>query len=123
MAENKPAPEDNNVTDLVEEGKNRLKVTCPCCDCAILVPKAATFIQKEQEIPHMKKTENPGDTELINDFWMVQDMFHFENIGFLKAVKNMKYLICADCEVGPLGWHDTNDKKAFYIALSRVNHR
>ena len=30
--------------------------------------------------------------------------------------------MCADCEEGPIGFHDTSSKKAFYVALDRVLH-
>lgn len=48
-------------------------------------------------------------------------MFHFENVGFSKPVGNVKYLVCADCEMGPIGWHYT-DSKLCYVADQRVKH-
>ena len=75
-------------------------------------------------LPHMKKkTEgNSEDGETLTDFWVVDDMFTFENVGFSNTVNGIKYLICADCEVGPIGWHDIADKKAFYISTSRIKY-
>ena len=75
-------------------------------------------------LPHMKKkTEgNSEDGETLTDFWVVDDMFTFENVGFSNTVDGIKYLICADCEVGPIGWHDIADKKAFYISTSRIKY-
>lgn len=73
----------------------------------------------------MKKkseTSNPGDGETVQDFWVVDDMFTFENVGFSNTVDGIKYLICADCEIGPVGFHDTNDKKAFFIAHDRIKY-
>ncbi len=71
-----------------------------------------------------KKSEDqkPEDGETLNDHWMVKDMFTFDNVGFTKSVGTVQFLICADCEVGPIGWHDTNVKDKFYISLDRVNH-
>ena len=71
-----------------------------------------------------KKSEGqlPEDGEDLVDFWTVSDMFAFENVGFSKNVGSIKYLICADCEVGPLGWHDTKDSTMYLIALDRVKH-
>lgn len=74
-------------------------------------------------LPHMKKKSEKSaaeDGETIEDFWIVDDMFTFENVGFSNTVQNIKYLICADCEIGPVGFHDTRDTKAFYIAQSRI---
>lgn len=75
-------------------------------------------------LPHMKKkTDGTSETgETLKKYWKVDDMFEFENLGFTNTVETIKYLICADCEIGPIGWHDINDKKAFYIALDRVKH-
>lgn len=48
-------------------------------------------------------------------------MFTFQNVGFSHTVGNNKYLACADCEAGPIGYHDVANKKS-YVALSRVQH-
>lgn len=69
----------------------------------------------------MQKSSNETETELITKCWMVEDMFQFENVGFSKTVGNFKYLICADCEVGPIGWHCI-DTKICYVADQRVKH-
>lgn len=70
-----------------------------------------------------KKNEaSEGESETLCDYWMVDNMYTFENLGFSNTVNNIKYLICADCEIGPIGWHDINDQKAFYIAVKRVQH-
>lgn len=71
---------------------------------------------------HQKHNSNPSEieTELLKDYWCVDDMFTFENIGFSNTVDNIKYLICADCEF-PVGYHEMLSKKSF-IALVRVKH-
>ena len=76
-------------------------------------------------LPHMKKksaNQAPDDGETLSEVWLVGDMFTFENVGFSNTVGTTKFLICAECEVGPIGWHDTNDAKAFYVALDRVKN-
>lgn len=75
-------------------------------------------------LPHMyKKNEaQPADGEDLKAFWLVTDMFTFDNVGFTNTVDSIKYLICADCEIGPIGWHHISDKKAFYVAVERVKH-
>lgn len=70
-----------------------------------------------------KKTE-PSDqfeTEEFNEFWIIDDMFTFDNVGFSNTIGNHKFLICADCEMGPVGYHDLESKKSF-VALARVKH-
>ena len=66
--------------------------------------------------------QKPEDGETLTKHWVVDDMFKFENIGFSKDVGTIKYLICADCEVGPIGWHDTQEKKAFFVSIDRISH-
>ena len=67
-------------------------------------------------------TDPSGET--LTDFWRVSDMYHFENVGFSKNVGSgtLKYLLCADCEIGPIGWHDTATKDEFYVAAKRVQY-
>ena len=68
------------------------------------------------------KTANqePNDGEELEDFWLIEGMYTFENVGFTNTVKSIKYLICADCEVGPIGYHDLETKENFYVAVERV---
>ena len=66
-------------------------------------------------------TEPAGST--LSKFWLVEDMWHFENVGFSKTVgDSVKYLICADCEVGPIGWHSLQNTKEFFVAAERVKY-
>lgn len=69
---------------------------------------------------HSKDAQNI-ETELHRHFWVVNDMFTFENIGFSNTIGNRKFLTCADCDMGPVGYHDIDNKKC-YIALKRVRH-
>lgn len=66
-------------------------------------------------------TEPSGDT--LSKFWLVEDMFHFENVGFSKTVdQTVKYLICADCERGPIGWHDISNRQEYFVSAERVKY-
>ncbi|KAJ8041298.1 Guanine nucleotide exchange factor MSS4 [Holothuria leucospilota] len=109
---------------LLEDGKNAKYLKCERCRSTILRPGDATHTKKEQIfLPHMKKkSENQaaGEGETLSDFWLVKDMFTFENVGFTNTVDNKKFLICADCEVGPIGWQDLADSVNLYVALARV---
>lgn len=71
-----------------------------------------------------KKTEDqsPEDGETLSDFWQINGMYTFENVGFSNTVGHCKYLICADCEVGPIGYQDLNEPNFMYVALERVKH-
>lgn len=48
-------------------------------------------------------------------------MYSFENIGFSNTIDDYKYLTCADCEMGPIGWFD-NKTKTSYVAIWRVKY-
>lgn len=60
-------------------------------------------------------------SEKVLEFYHVENMYTFENIGFTHTVGTSKYLSCADCDAGPLGYHDTQTKHS-YVALGRVQH-
>ncbi|ESO01266.1 hypothetical protein HELRODRAFT_81961 [Helobdella robusta] len=110
---------------LIENGKNSSKILCERCKCIILRPNTATFAIKEFSLPIMKKKsadEPDTNCDLITECWKVENMYAFENIGFSYLVDTTKYLTCADCEIGPVGWHDVTAPNEFFIALSRVVH-
>ncbi|XP_029947842.1 guanine nucleotide exchange factor MSS4 [Salarias fasciatus] len=111
-----------------EDGKNSKTVLCQRCGSKVLCPGMAVFAEKELFLPSMRKknslssTEGSVDGDTLTAHWLVDDMFIFENVGFTNDVGRIKYLICADCEIGPIGWHCLDDKTSYYIALERVTH-
>ncbi|XP_008318335.1 guanine nucleotide exchange factor MSS4 [Cynoglossus semilaevis] len=116
-------------SDLVDvDGKNSKFVLCQRCDAKVLRPGIAVFTEKELFLPSMKKksslntSEGSLDGDTLMTHWLVTDIFDFENVGITKDVGRIKYLICADCEIGPIGWHCLDDNTKFYVALERVNH-
>ncbi|XP_078473621.1 guanine nucleotide exchange factor MSS4 [Lampetra planeri] len=117
---------------LTEDGKNAKAVLCPRCDSQVLRPRAATIVHKQMTLPSMKKSAVVAaaeagvapEPELLNQHWVVNDMYAFENVGFTHTLAgaNVKYLACADCEAGPIGWHCLDDCSSYYVALGRVKH-
>ncbi|XP_072804975.1 guanine nucleotide exchange factor MSS4 isoform X2 [Vicugna pacos] len=101
------------------EGRNRKAVLCQRCGSRVLQPGAALFSRRQK--PALADGSSP-EGDLLQEHWLVDDMFIFENVGFTKDVGNVKFLVCADCEIGPIGWHCLDDKKSFYVALERVSH-
>ena len=116
-----------DVTDLVTSDQTNAKVLCCLrCNSKILEKNKGKFCddqQKDLHVMHKKQEEAGIVKENLSQYFVIDDMFEFENIGFTKSVDNetIKYLICADCEVGPIGWHCISTKKN-YIALARVKH-
>lgn len=76
--------------------------------------------QKKQTQPE-EAPDQQFESEQFDHFWLVDDMFTFDNVGFSNTIGNHKFLVCADCEMGPIGYHDLESKKSF-VALSRVKH-
>uniref|UniRef100_A0A8C6JID3 Guanine nucleotide exchange factor MSS4 n=2 Tax=Melopsittacus undulatus TaxID=13146 RepID=A0A8C6JID3_MELUD len=108
------------------EGRNLKAVLCQRCGSRVLLPGAATFTRRELLLPAMRKkaaaAAGGGSGDVVREHWLVRDMFSFENVGFTRDVGNVKFLVCADCEAGPIGWHCLDDKDSFYVALERVAH-
>ncbi|KAM9255313.1 guanine nucleotide exchange factor MSS4 [Cariama cristata] len=109
------------------QGRNLKAVLCQRCGSRVLLPGAATFARRELLLPAMRKKAaaaagSGGGGDVVREHWLVRDMFSFENVGFTRDVGNVKFLVCADCEAGPIGWHCLDDKDSFYVALERVAH-
>jgi hypothetical protein len=46
----------------------------------------------------------------------------FENAGFSRAAGGRKYVVCAECELGPLGWTAEGGAQEFWVAADRVGY-
>lgn len=78
------------------------------------------------EIPTIKKVD-PSDSsvtpqEKLDKCWLIDSIYTFENMGFSHTVDKAKYLACAECESGPLGWMDINTDKS-YLCFERVSYK
>lgn len=69
-----------------------------------------------------KDSDKEEEKEMLHDWWVVDEINAFENIAVSYKVEDIKYLACADCENGPVGYHDLNTSKS-YIAHARVLHK
>lgn len=119
-----PVSSENYEKEISTDGKNVRSIKCTYCQSIILMPLSGEYVKTENQLPLMKQnknTESDPETETISFFWLVPDMFTFQNIGFSNTVGNTKYLTCADCEAGPIGYHDLPTQKS-YIAFSRIKH-
>ncbi|XP_022094524.1 guanine nucleotide exchange factor MSS4-like [Acanthaster planci] len=119
-----PNAAESKVKELTDEkGMNIKNLACARCQSIVLRPGLANATQKEFFLPHMKvksANQEPNDGETLQDFWLVEGMYTFENVGFTNTVQNIKYLICADCEVGPIGCHELQNRDNFFVAVDRV---
>lgn len=80
-------------------------------------------------LPQMTFKANPEISDatevqlsLFTEFWLLEDIFQFDNVGVSRDVdvdgRQIKYLTCADCEIGPIGWYAADDKKAIYLCVN-----
>jgi hypothetical protein len=122
--------EKMDMSGLLDDERNSKSLVCQRCDSKILPSKKGQYSSENAKNLHVmhKKQEDAGiKLEKIEQFYIVEDMFDFDNVGFTKPVMvdndvdDIKYLICADCEVGPIGWHCISTKKN-YVALARIKH-
>jgi hypothetical protein len=113
--------------------RNKNKIRCLRCNSYILQPNSCVFHKQESaiEIPSMRKKKDLAqasvadreiDLEKTVDFWLVDNMMTFENIGFTNTVENKKYLICADCEIGPIGLQNLDKPNEYLVCLDRVKY-
>eukprot|EP01137_Pigoraptor_chileana_P028289 Opistho-2@909 len=108
-----------------EDGKNKDLIVCVRCGSKILQRSMSKLVEKELTLPPYKKRgegSSDDEHEVVRQFWHVTNMFDFENMGFSHTVGTLKYLACADCDVGPLGLHDTADKTQTFLAAGRVKY-
>lgn len=113
-----------------ETKKNKTKIVCSHCDSSILVPMSGEYSRQDEAIrmpferqkKELAKSVETMEYESMTEFWLVHDMFTFENIGFTNTVDNRKYLICADCEIGPIGVQCLDKPNDFLLCISRVKH-
>lgn len=121
MSEDKETPD---LESLIENGKNKKSAYCAHCPSKILSAGIGQYEQIKFPLPYIRKRaekEDGSEEEELSDYWVINDMYQFENIGYSNTVNGKKYLTCADCELGPLGWFD-QETKVSYLAVYRVKY-
>jgi len=118
---------------------NKYDLLCPR-GCRSVILKRGVGQLVERSGIEMDSPDHPVDPVLAPlpvppatvQWWLVTPSpMAFENVGFSRPVartgeasassKPIKFLICADCEVGPLGWCEVGGKE-FWLASSRVKY-
>ena len=105
---------------VIEIRRNQHVLHCPHCNCKILKPSMGVLNTETHALP----IKSLDDTHSKSEWYLVGDMFDFENIGFTKdhtGNNNIKYLTCADCEMEAIGVAYMDQKK-FYLAVEMVKH-
>ncbi|GMT24427.1 hypothetical protein PFISCL1PPCAC_15724 [Pristionchus fissidentatus] len=107
------------------ERRNDKKIVCIHCSSIILSffnrPGDSIWLdgdEREMPMARQKKGGDLTETEKLQGWWTVADMFTFENVGFTNSVDGIRYLTCADCDFGPIG--RVTESNLHIVAPSRV---
>jgi hypothetical protein len=128
---------------------NLVDIFCPRENCSskILRANAAQLVERTDDTWSAIKAGNSDETISVSthQFWAVDDIFTFENIGFTKCIQTsdtasdnttssatlsagLRLLACAECDHGPLGYQDTrttstpNHRTVCLIAVDHVRY-
>ncbi|OCH88018.1 Mss4-like protein [Obba rivulosa] len=97
-------------------------------DVATLVERESVRLEPEEQLSSLLEALPTPPTPM--SWWRVTpNAMAFENIGFSRPVQSLspssakiKLLLCAECDLGPLGWHEEGSSE-FWLACSRVGYR
>jgi hypothetical protein len=98
-----------------------------CIRCPSLILRHSTnsssVVIDTVELPQLKK----DDLLSSHQFIRISNMMLFENIGVSRPCSDLlvsKYLLCADCEVGPIGFEakDEDGVVCYNLAVDRVRY-
>ncbi|KRY81237.1 RNA polymerase II-associated protein 3 [Trichinella pseudospiralis] len=96
----------------------KLSLSCPKCSCIILRENHGEQVTVEKELPELSlKADGTVDMKTFTEFVRVDDIYDFENIGFSRNLNGVQYLLCAACEIGPLGFHDLTTKLSYVASI------
>lgn len=114
-------------THINSNNRNGQHISCVFCRTIILAPNAAQYDSKLIQLPALiaplDQINNPS-SPLLNDHqhvWRVEDQMSFENVGVSRpADPTIKYLLCGECDRGPIGLTYLNQPNIFYVAHGTV---
>uniref|UniRef100_A0A8R1DFX6 Uncharacterized protein n=1 Tax=Caenorhabditis japonica TaxID=281687 RepID=A0A8R1DFX6_CAEJA len=121
-----PSPNQPNQSvglPATEAKTNESTFVCNVCKTVIMLKNMATeWINEERELPlqRQKKGIDSTETEVVQGYFGVKDMFAFENIGFTRSAAGKRFLVCGECEQGPVGFVDS-ETQMNYVAPSRMD--
>ncbi|EGN94361.1 hypothetical protein SERLA73DRAFT_144035 [Serpula lacrymans var. lacrymans S7.3] len=127
-------------SDASDEGTslNKFDLVCPQDGCGSIILKSGVGKWVERSSVELDPPNQPVHPRLpalpappaTAHWWLITPSpMAFENIGFTQPVqsanagaKKLKLLICAECDLGALGWSEEGGTE-FWLACSRVNYR
>ncbi|KAI3384983.1 hypothetical protein SNEBB_005159 [Seison nebaliae] len=119
---------------------NPTNIHCDKCKLLLLRGNVGRYVKEAEgiELPltrvnakdvEILKESGVARTELLYEFYLIDDMYKFENIGISKPwKKDIKFLLCPDCHYGPIGyWPPSNQldpsKSHFFLVKSRIEEK
>ncbi|KAK0418689.1 hypothetical protein QR680_013715 [Steinernema hermaphroditum] len=100
--------------------KNRQQIACKRCRSLIFPNNVVGYIEGAPK--ELKKMSVGGGEKLPSEkvswWWCTESDLDFDTVGW-QTIDGQKVLMCGDCEFGPFGWREEDNKK-FYVAVERV---
>ncbi|KAJ1354535.1 hypothetical protein KIN20_011511 [Parelaphostrongylus tenuis] len=110
-----------STSNVTEGSSNKERLVCIVCGSVVLLAGAGQWSNRSEMLPLCRQEKNLGtQKEAVTGFWLVKDIYDFENVGLTKSGEVVKYLECADCEYGPIGFLDAHSK-LHYVSNVRVS--
>ncbi|KAJ7651999.1 Mss4-like protein [Mycena polygramma] len=113
---------------------NKYDLLCPRPECGSIILRTGVGKLVEKPSVQMEPADRtptllpamPEHPALVNWWLVAPSPMEFENIGFSKPLSGanaqMKLLVCAECDLGPVGWSEVGGTE-FWLACSRVGYR
>ncbi|KAJ7139474.1 Mss4-like protein [Mycena epipterygia] len=114
---------------------NKYDLLCPRPECGSIILRTGVAKLVEKPSVQMEPADRTPallpplpEPPALAAWWLVSPSpMEFENIGFSKPLSSeagaqMKLLVCAECDLGPVGWSEVGGTE-FWLACSRVGYR
>ncbi|EPZ32124.1 Mss4-like protein [Rozella allomycis CSF55] len=107
---------------MTETNLNPNNIRCVNEKCRTLIlKKNSAELKTNLTLPEMTSKSE----KISSRGWFLSNIYTFDNIGVTKPTQmdsfgnDFRFLICAECEIGPLGYLD-NANKSIFLAEDRV---
>ena len=105
-------------------GQNARALHCLLCHTVVLNPlTAAHHTATQHTLPPFPATAAAAAVSGEHS-WLVDDQMTFENVGVTRGVEGgVRYLVCGNCDGGPIGCVYAEAPQAFYVLHGRIQYK
>ena len=105
-------------------GQNARAIHCLLCQTVILnALTAAHHSATQHTLPPFPATTAAAAVSSEHS-WLVDDQMTFENVGVTRGVEGgVRYLVCGNCDGGPIGCVYAEAPQAFYVLHGRIQYK